>query len=781
MDSDNLSNCGDFLEPKVFGFGPYVLDARPHKREIRLDGQPLAVPLTDMEYSVLTFLISKKGAKVAPGDFPQWPPKPDVQDQHPVVPYFSKIKKKMGDPPKKGYIRNERNTGYFFAGTLRELDAQDDKPAASPKLKRNWRKPLIFGGAVALAGILVAFALYMHKRAAAASKLSTAASTVRHLQPISSDKAKIYLANIQGPDNESYRITDTLYSNLKQLSEKYPDLEVVSFGRSIAEQEDLKPIRDELEGKHATLLVWGWYGRTKEKVHVRLHIEPLSAQELFNSQQMPMTVPLDRLEKLDLNLDLSNRVNAISLIVEGMFLITAQRDYKEAEHAFAEASKEQDISAMMKGNLLAAFMALAEIQQQEWKEAEKNVKVALASPQASEELKAFLYLEAAEIALGEGHDSLAESICRTQVVPKITSAELVIVEKYTLAMVCASAYYEAGNRKDADALLNEAVGYVDSLRHERLEDYVFQGDSYSTLCAYDSALRAYQTADQQDPNDPLVLVRIAKALSSKGDFAEADRYFRQVENLDSKNVQVILDHVSMLQKSGDLTQALALSKHAEEINPTLAPAYAAEVDVLVKQGNTKAAIDALGKAINSDPTNISWYIRRARLYRNTGQSEFESADYGNMARVDTKGEYRGLVARRKAAMMLAQGQIKNAGREFDRSIQLEPIAPAFEERGQYHWAQGENDAAIADFTKAIDLYERQRSREYCLDQSYEVNRADHAQALFHRARAFFVKGNLTAAFNDLENAASVKDSSDVETMKALVTEAIKNRRSSSAQ
>ena len=778
MDTENSSSGGDFLEPKVYEFGPYILDARPHKREIRLDGKPLAQKLTDMEYSVLTFLISKKGSKVAPGDFPQFPHKSPLQDQHQVVPYFSKIKKKMGDPSKGGYIRNERSTGYWFAGNIQEIEAQDYAPGPPPTFQRTWRKQLIFGGALLVgAGVMVAFALYIHKRTAAASKPSTSASSVRHLQPISSDKAKIYLANIQGPDNESYRITDTLYSNLKHLSEKYPDLEVLSFGRSIAEQEDLKPVRDELESKHATLLIWGWYGRTKEKVHVRLHIEPFSFPELFNSQQMPVTVPLDRLEKLDLNLDLSNRVDAISLIVEGFFLITAHRDYKQAERAFAEAAKEKNVAAMMQGNLLFAFMALAQFQQQEWKEADKSVKAALNSPGTSEEIKAFLYVEAAAIASAEKHYSSADSICRRQVVPRITSAELEASERYNLAMACSLVYYEAGKRNDGDALSNQGVRYVDSFQHERLEDYVFQGDSYSTLCAFDSALRAYQKADQQDPNDPLVLVRIAKTLSSKEDFAEADRYFKQVEALDSKNVQVILDHVSVLQKSGDLTQALALSKRAQEINPALAPAYAAEADVLAKQLNAKAAIDALGKAINADPTNISWYIRRARLYHDTGQPQLEFADYENLARVDAKGEYRGLVVRRRAAMMLAQGKTKDAAREFDRAIKLEPIAPAFLERGEYHWRLGETDSAFSDFTKAIDLYERKSSREYCFDQSYEVNRADHALALYDRARAFFMKGNLTAALNDLEKSSSVKSSPDVDEFKALVAEAIKNHHS----
>jgi len=300
------------------------------------------------------------------------------------------------------------------------------------------------------------------------------------------------------------------------------------------------------------------------------------------------------------------------------------------------------------------------------------------------------------------------------------------------------------------------------------------------LCAFDSALHSYQAANQLDPDDPLVLVRIARALSSKENFAEADKYFKRVENLDSKNVQVILEHVSMLQKSGDLTQALALSNRAEEINPALPLVYAAEADVLSKQGDAKKAIDALGKAITSDPTDVSWYIRRSRLYRNTGQTKLEFADYENVARVDTQGTYRGLVARRRAVMLLAQGKIRNAGREFDRAIRLEPIAPAFEERGQYHFNKNEIDAAIADFTKAIDLYERQRSREYCLNHVYEVNRADHAEALLSRAKAFFLKENLTAALNDLKNASGVKDSSDIESMKALVTEAINKRQLSLA-
>lgn len=784
MDTEGLSNGGgNFIEPRVYKFGPYILDARPHKQEIRLDGKPLAKKLTDMEYSVLTFLISKSGAKVLPANFPQWGPRTDLEDKHPVVSYFSRIKTKMGDPPKGGYIRNERGIGYWFAGKLKEIEVQDDEPSPQPKLERTWRKPLVFGGVfLASAGIVAAFALYIHKRAVAASKSSTSAPAVHHLQPIGSDKAKIYLANIQGPDNENYRITDTLYSNLKQLSEKYPELEVVSLGRSIAEQEDLKPLRDDLEQKHATLLIWGWYNRTKEKVHVRLHIEPLVVSDLFSSQQMPLTVPIDRLEKLDLNLDLSNRISAISLIVEGVFLIRAQRNYKEAEHAFTEATKEKSVSALMKGNFLAAYLAIAQIQQQKFKVAEKNIKAALATRHGSDDEKALLYFLLAGTALAQNRPSSAASICRTQVIPRIDSAGFDITEKTMVATYCGAFYYEGDDRKGGDLWTHQAVSWIDTFPHERLEDHVFRGDSYFRVCAFDSALQSYKTADHLDPADPLVLVRIARTLSSRGDFTGADGYFKQVEALDPKNAQLILEHVNTLEKSGDLTQALTLSKRVEEINPTSSPAYAAEADVLTKQGNTKAAIDALGKAISFDPTNVLLYLFRARLYYQSGQRDLESSDYDSVARLDTEGMYRGLIVRRRARMLLAQGKPKDAGHEFDRAILLEPLAPAFDERGQFHFGQGETDSAIADFTKAIDLYESEKRRENCIDQSYElVGRADHADALFHRAKAFFQKGKLTAAFNDLENSSNVKDSSDVETMKALVTDAIKKHDSSLAQ
>src|SRR5579864_299912 len=415
MDSEKVSDSHDFLPPKVYRFGPYTLDARPHKREIRLDGKPLATPLTDMEYSVLAFLISKQGARVAPADFPQWGPTTELLDKPPVVSYFSKIKKKMGDPP-KGYIRNERNAGYWFAGKLKELEIKDDQT-----LLKKWlglrQKVLLGGGFLLLAGILIAITRYMHKPHPTGQRPtrvaeSTPSPSALQFPGTGSQKTIIYLANLQGPDNESYRITDTVFSNLKQLSEKYSDIEVVSFGRSINEEEDIKPIRDEMQRKHATLLIWGWYNRTKEKAHVRIHIEPFFAPGFFTSGQLPITLPVAMLEKLDLTLNISKKVNAISLIAEGEILFL-KADYKGAEKVFTEAYKQQSSDSVVNLAVLILYIAMSQGAQEHFQQAERTLLLVHRLPHTSQEDQRFYFsfLQAAILFMEEKVQPAA-NLCR---------------------------------------------------------------------------------------------------------------------------------------------------------------------------------------------------------------------------------------------------------------------------------------------------------------------------------------------------------------------------------
>lgn len=125
MDNASLSEVLDYIDPNVYGFGEYTLDARHHKREVRYKGRPLKTPLTEQEYSVLTFLISKRPARVAAVDFPQWNKSHLVLGKHPAVICISKIRGKLGRESRQ-FIKHKRHSGYWFTGNLVACAVDDD-------------------------------------------------------------------------------------------------------------------------------------------------------------------------------------------------------------------------------------------------------------------------------------------------------------------------------------------------------------------------------------------------------------------------------------------------------------------------------------------------------------------------------------------------------------------------------------------------------------------------------------------------------------------------------
>lgn len=82
----------------------------------------------------------------------------------------------------------------------------------------------------------------------------------------STSKIIVLVADFDGPDPQKYRVTETVLARLKQALAPYDDVQIQALGRSITEAEGSTTARDLGKNRHATILIWGWYGKTTETV-----------------------------------------------------------------------------------------------------------------------------------------------------------------------------------------------------------------------------------------------------------------------------------------------------------------------------------------------------------------------------------------------------------------------------------------------------------------------------------------------------------------------------------
>jgi hypothetical protein len=83
----------------------------------------------------------------------------------------------------------------------------------------------------------------------------------------------VVLADFEGPDPQSYRVTEMLLANLRDIAKKHPQIEVFPLGRPISEQEGSSLALQEGRQRKASAVIWGWYGKTGEKVLLTSHFE----------------------------------------------------------------------------------------------------------------------------------------------------------------------------------------------------------------------------------------------------------------------------------------------------------------------------------------------------------------------------------------------------------------------------------------------------------------------------------------------------------------------------
>lgn len=97
-----------------------------------------------------------------------------------------------------------------------------------------------------------------------------------------SDKIMILVANFDGPEPNTYRVTDFILESLRDAIRDQSEIKILPLNQTITIQQGSE-YAQALGQKHkAYLVVWGWYSVTDSSVYVSTHMEQLNVKSGFN-------------------------------------------------------------------------------------------------------------------------------------------------------------------------------------------------------------------------------------------------------------------------------------------------------------------------------------------------------------------------------------------------------------------------------------------------------------------------------------------------------------------
>ena len=152
----------------------------------------------------------------------------------------------------------------------------------------------------------------------------------------------------------------------------------------------------------------------------------------------------------------------------------------------------------------------------------------------------------------------------------------------------------------------------------------------------------------------------------------------------------------------DFTEAIAVSPNRIKFYRHRQAAYLQlghkeEADADGRKIAWLAKLFQINAKIHQNPQNPTLYVERARHYANDGQDQAVMNDFAMAMEVD-KGFAQTYSAR--AAYWLSKGEVKNAIKDCDAAIKIEPHHEAYSVRGDAWFKKGDYELALKDFERA---------------------------------------------------------------------------------
>jgi tetratricopeptide (TPR) repeat protein len=591
----------------------------------------------------------------------------------------------------------------------------------------------------------------------------------QHVQSLPIKDIIVLVAEFDGPDPKTYGVTETVIRQLRQATEKYPDVKIQALNQTITEQQGSTTARTEGEKRKATIVIWGWYRNPGEVVPLSVNFEVLRPpQDLPNLGQNAkggiQQAAIADLKNFTLQTRLSNEMSYLSLFTLGMARYAAA-DWEGAIARFSDAlNQKTESSSGLNQSIVYFYRGVTYLFQGSFDRALADLNQAIKLDPTSAE--AYANRVTVYLAKGDYSHALADANQAIKLKPDLFMAHnnrgmiylttgnydgAIADFSQTLKLLPADTLSAANN--DADSNFSDQTQISTSIGSDGNAIFSFLFNGLDDYLAYNNRGSAYLF---------------------KKDYDRAIADFNQAIKLQPDRINAYLNRAAAYLSKQDYDRALADVNRVIQLQPDFALAYVNRATVYLLKQDYERGLEDLSQAIKLQPNLAFAYLKRGAIYDTKGDDELALKDYNEAIKLQPNS---GTSYTVRGDLYSDKGGYDRAIADFNQAIKLQPdSADAYRSRGRSYREKRNYDRAIVDFNQAIklepgnaDLY-NSRGWTYAQKGDYDraivdLNRAiklNPNEADFYDSRGFAYagKGDSGRAIADYNQALKLKPDAD---------------------
>jgi tetratricopeptide (TPR) repeat protein len=500
-------------------------------------------------------------------------------------------------------------------------------------------------------------------------------------------KITILVANFQGREQD-FGVTDIIFKQLKNLEKRYGDINVKYINENISIKDGGSEYARKIgSSQQASIVIWGGYYTTEEKVLVDIHFEILNKPESLPLIKEEETLKLEvmGLKTFDVQEQLSNEMTYLVLLTVGLTRYEAE-DYDGAITRFTDALEQHDVPKdMIDPAVLFFYRGSAYSSKNDFNKAIADYSEAIAS---RPDLIA-AYNNRGNAYLNINDDDSA-----------INDFNKIIDLQPDLALAYANrgtAYSYKNDIKRALSDFDKAI----SLDPDDIVTYVNRGSTYAIIKEMDLAIADFDRAIKRKPDLFEAYNNRGFIYTEKGDLKHALADFERALQLKPGAPEIYINRGRAYFKSGDVEHAFADYNNALRLKPNFVLALLNRGTAYSSRRDYDRAIADYSEVIKVNPRMALAYHYRGTTYSEKGEYDLALTDYAQAIDLDRNNAEiyvnRGITYARK-------GKFDQAIADFNQAIILAPnLAEAFLNRGLAYQDIGRQDRAIKDLRKVFEL------------------------------------------------------------------------------
>ncbi|MFQ5825226.1 MAG: tetratricopeptide repeat protein [bacterium] len=375
----------------------------------------------------------------------------------------------------------------------------------------------------------------------------------RYYQNRPSDKIIILVADFDGPDPQNYRVTETIIEQLREATDFYDDVEVKTLGETILAQQGNKFARSIGKEHKASIVLWGWYGKTEQRALVNVYFEVLQKPRglLLRKEKQTLNLTLAELESFNIQTQLSGEMSYLTLLTLGLARYEAQ-DYDSALDCFTNALTQKAIPEHMI-NPAAIYFYRGVIYVHKG-----NLEKAIS------EFNQTITLQPDNVAAYQNRGLAYALIGDLDRAIRNFSLSIALQSDFTVAYYNrGTAYAQKGNLDQAIEDFNQAI----ALQPNYVAAYHNRGITYHVKGDYDRAIANYDMVIALNPDDFEAYYYRGNAFSQKVQSDSVVANYRRaiaINPIFAKALNSLAWHYA--KRGENLLEALELSKRSLQIN-----------------------------------------------------------------------------------------------------------------------------------------------------------------------------------------------------------------------